>query len=743
MDIHSSYVLNYYASATINELDGLFLEKISLLMMNLFVVIILFASVFYQPSVAPPNQQKSLRYQGGLQISFDRVGPADWYFVDISSFSLQAGAIACRDIYDDNSIFTYYTTEITPTVESEGRMKIDCSHDAYSIQDCNVQPIPKSEYGQSVKLVCILNNEIGSLGRVSSDNTTYMLQGIGENTELYYWGKVCLNNEITRATACTNLENDGIYTFISNPSPNRISFTNFSCEMNEVKLIDCVFELSYSQNCTFNEQLPFDCDAPLPPTGEPNGVRVISIATTTPMLRPSGNTTLASDTTSLTPNTTTLALNTTSSPKTTTITSDTIPTLQSQPLSIGFLAGIATLVASCIILTLIITVLSIVGIILTKRLKSSKIRERNNDYQVGTNLDYEVIEPELAQQHLPDTVHMSISLSSQPRYQELIPDEMISELEAIYSIRTLEPPEDIIYEQIVHEKDAIVPTVEVRGYLNVEMEKGSGEENAYLDFNCQLPCFTGQNDGTVWEPEETVEGIYAQMSIKRYREIKAAELKINEMLGEGNFGNVHSGVWRSHGGDIPVAIKSLKVEDKESCVSFLQEAAILGQFNHPNILKLIGVVTLTTPLMMVTELMRTGLKEFLLVVSNSTTIPKNQLGDLFLRFTLEIASGMEHLVFKKHVHRDLAARNILVSHNLTCKIGDFGLARGASVNNEYYLSQGGLIPVKWTAPEAIIYKKYSEKSDVFSFGITLYEIWSVGEVPWNGIDNEIVSDIKS
>ena len=158
---------------------------------------------------------------------------------------------------------------------------------------------------------------------------------------------------------------------------------------------------------------------------------------------------------------------------------------------------------------------------------------------------------------------------------------------------------------------------------------------------------------------------------------------------------------------------------------------------------MIGVVTLTTPLMMVTELMRTGLKEFLLVVSNSTTIPKNQLGDLFLRFTLEIASGMEHLVFKKHVHRDLAARNILVSHNLTCKIGDFGLARGASVNNEYYLSQGGLIPVKWTAPEAIIYKKYSEKSDVFSFGITLYEIWSVGEVPWNGIDNEFVSDIKS
>ena len=690
MDIHSSYVVNCCVSTTINELDGLFLEKLSLLMMNLFVVIILFISVFYQPSVAqdPPSLRDFKYRKSGLQIYFDREGLLDWYFVDISSFSLRAGAIACRDLYYNHSIFTYSTsntTEIITTEEPRGRINISCPHNAYSIQDCNVQPIPTTESGQSVKLVCVNNDEIGSLRRLSSDNTTYMLQGIGENTELYYWGKVCLNNEITRATACTNLENDGIETFHSD-FPNRVSFTNFLCEKNEPKLIDCEFDLSYSQNCTSNEQLPSDCDALAPPTRETNDVNNGSITT---------------------------------------------------------ISAVAAVVACCIILTLIITALLMVGIILKKRLKGSKIRERNNDYQVGTNLDYEVIEPELAQQQLPDTVHRYISLSSQPRYQQLIPDEMISELEAIYSIRTLEPPEDIIYEQIVHEKDAIVPTVEVRGYLNVEMEKGSGEENAYLDFNCQLPCFIGQNDATIWEPEETVEGIYAQMSIKRYREIKAAELKINELLGEGNFGNVHSGVWRSHGGDVAVAIKSLKVEDKESCVSFLQEAAILGQFNHPNILKLIGVVTLTTPLMMVTELMRTGLKEFLLVVSNSTTIPKNQLGDLFLRFTLEIASGMEHLVFKKHVHRDLAARNILVSHNLTCKIGDFGLARGASVNNEYYLSQGGLIPVKWTAPEAIIYKKYSEKSDVFSFGITLYEIWSVGEVPWNGIDNEIVSDIKS
>ena len=304
--------------------------------------------------------------------------------------------------------------------------------------------------------------------------------------------------------------------------------------------------------------------------------------------------------------------------------------------------------------------------------------------------------------------------------------------ETVYQI-----PDDSYYDTLLYGLGSIVPSADERISNNFRAVD-SWDENGfsgYISQNTILPCFADKNSLEFWTPHDTIKGIFDQMSRRQFREISIGELTRDKKVGEGNFGYVYRGMWKSPSGGVPVpvAIKSIKCQEEGANFLFLKEAVIMGQFDHVNVLKLLGVVTLSHPIIMVTELMYIGLKQFLEDAANSGSVKYDLFAPLFLNFSLDIASGMQHLSSKLYVHRDLAARNILLSHTLSCKIGDFGLTRRARIEDEYYLSSGGVIPYKWTAPEGICYNKYSEKSDVWSYGITLFEIWSVGGEPWKNL----------
>ena len=240
------------------------------------------------------------------------------------------------------------------------------------------------------------------------------------------------------------------------------------------------------------------------------------------------------------------------------------------------------------------------------------------------------------------------------------------------------------------------------------------------------------------EPSSSLDKLFDQMSALNFREINPDTLIISDHLGMGEFGIVYKGTWISKIGEVPVALKMLKEKsDEAKKIVLFQEAIIMGQFSHPNILRILGIVSNKEPFSIVSELMKMGMLDFLHMVRNSE-LDVNKFPPLLLRFCREIAAGMQYLSSKKFVHRDLAARNILIANNYTCRIADFGMAREIINNSDYYSSTGGNIPIRWTAPEALFHQMYSEKSDVWSFGMTIFEIWSFGLNPWYNLNNEEV-----
>ncbi|KAE8279086.1 Activated CDC42 kinase 1 [Larimichthys crocea] len=214
--------------------------------------------------------------------------------------------------------------------------------------------------------------------------------------------------------------------------------------------------------------------------------------------------------------------------------------------------------------------------------------------------------------------------------------------------------------------------------------------------------------------------------------IQDSELILGEKLGSGSFGVVKKGEWHTPTGRVlPVAVKSLRSSmsrHTETLTDFLQEVTTMQSLDHPNIIRLYGVV-LTQPLKMVTELAPLG--------SLYDTLRSRQYEYPLLRlwlFATQIVAGMDYLETRRFIHRDLAARNVLLASREIVKIGDFGLMRGLSQDADHYvMSAHRRIPFAWCAPESLRVGSFSHLSDVWMFGVTLWEMFTYCEEPWFGL----------
>ncbi|XP_063087080.1 focal adhesion kinase 1 isoform X19 [Cavia porcellus] len=234
------------------------------------------------------------------------------------------------------------------------------------------------------------------------------------------------------------------------------------------------------------------------------------------------------------------------------------------------------------------------------------------------------------------------------------------------------------------------------------------------------------------------EDTYTMPSTRDY-EIQRERIELGRCIGEGQFGDVHQGVYISpENPALAVAIKTCKNCTSDSVrEKFLQEALTMRQFDHPHIVKLIGVIT-ENPVWIIMELCTLGeLRSFLQVRKYSL-----DLASLIL-YAYQLSTALAYLESKRFVHRDIAARNVLVSSNDCVKLGDFGLSRYME-DSTYYKASKGKLPIKWMAPESINFRRFTSASDVWMFGVCMWEILMHGVKPFQGVkNNDVIGRIEN
>ncbi|XP_023820289.1 focal adhesion kinase 1 isoform X16 [Oryzias latipes] len=241
------------------------------------------------------------------------------------------------------------------------------------------------------------------------------------------------------------------------------------------------------------------------------------------------------------------------------------------------------------------------------------------------------------------------------------------------------------------------------------------------------------------EDTYTMPSKYYGLDQARDYEIQRDRIELGRCIGEGQFGDVHQGVYiRTENPPLSVAVKTCKNSTSDSVrEKFLQEALTMRQFDHPHIVKLMGVIT-ENPVWIIMELCTLGeLRSFLQVRKYSL-----DLATLIL-YSYQLSTALAYLESKRFVHRDIAARNVLVSTVDCVKLGDFGLSRYME-DSSYYKASKGKLPIKWMAPESINFRRFTTASDVWMFGVCMWEILMYGIKPFQGVkNNDVIGRIEN